>query len=71
MNMGIIIVLNGGGFCSVYYCRLLPHSHKCNPIQSCSDCHLVVCISRTRVMVVAHSHYLGTKVSHKLVLGWP
>jgi hypothetical protein len=31
----------------------------------------LLCISHTRVMVVAHSHCLGTKVSQELVLGWP
>jgi hypothetical protein len=31
----------------------------------------LLCISRTRVVVMDHSHYLGTKVSLEVVLGWP
>jgi hypothetical protein len=31
----------------------------------------LVYISHTRVVFVAHSHYIGTKVSREVVLGWP
>jgi hypothetical protein len=37
-----LYVLMVEGFLSMYYCQLLPHSDECNPIQSCSDFHLVV-----------------------------
>jgi hypothetical protein len=52
MNMVIIaLCFNGGGFLSVYYFWLLPHSYEGNHVQSCSDCHLVV-VYFSRVMVV-------------------
>jgi hypothetical protein len=52
MNMGIItLCFNGGGFLFVYSFWLFPHSYEGNPVESCSNYHLVA-VYFSRVMVV-------------------
>jgi hypothetical protein len=61
MTMGIItLCFNRGGFRFVYSFRLLPHSYEGNPVQSCSNCRLVV-VYFSESCSWDYSHGLGIK----------